>query len=59
MSDRDYMQLKQRYEHLIQEREMLYDMALFEAAPEYLFDPIEAEINYVLGLIDHYERTHS
>jgi hypothetical protein len=59
MSDRDYTQLKQRYEYLVQEREMLYDMALFEECPEYLLDPIEAEINYVMGLIDHYERTHS
>lgn len=59
MSDREYIQLKQRYEYLVQERETLYDMALFEAAPEYLLDPIEAEINYVMGLIDHYERTHS
>lgn len=59
MSDRDYTQLKQRYEYLIQEREMLYDMSLFEEYPEYLLAPVEAEINYVLGLINHYENAHS
>ena len=59
MCDKDYKALKERYDYLVQEREMLYDMALFEEYPDYLLDPIEAEINYVMGLIDHYERTHS
>lgn len=59
MSMNDYKELREHLDYLVGQRERLYDLYLLDETDERILEAVNEEINYVCGMLKHYDVTHS
>ena len=59
MSMNDYKELREHLDYLVSQRERLYDLYLLDETDERILEAVNEEINYVCGMLKHYDVTHS